>query len=616
MCGIAGIVGDFQRGELSRLNDTLVHRGPDDGGEYFAGTDAVGLAMRRLAIVDLEEGHQPMMNAEGTLVLVFNGEIFNAPELRAQLEAKGAHFSTDHSDTEVILRLYEAEGGAMLSRLNGMFAFVIYDVAQAKLFGARDRFGIKPFYYSHTANRFAFASELKSLMQLPGFSMEVDSESLWHYLSLLYVPGEQTICRDAQRLSPGHSFEFDLKNNRLEIDQWWRLEPNPVVGRSSEDWADELREQLKGAVNRWCLSDVPIACSLSGGIDSTSITGLMGEAGYRPMRTFSLGFDGNEGVGLDERRLARQVAERWGAEHHEIVLESDQLIDALPAMVWALDEPYAGGLPSWHVFQAMSQKVKVAMTGTGGDELFGNYGKFREYEKKPWKRLHLWLHEKGMAGGDPWGHGYHALRRYFTDSEKARYLIPMKRKMDTTAAYIQMQYDRQVPGHLRDRLAGMEMHGQLAEEFLFMTDRFSMAHGLEARVPFLDSELVEFVFSIPADQRTDSKNPKYLLKQTVVDLLPPELLSARKKGFVLPLRDWLRGRLKPLVLQLLSPDRLRKQGFFKPELYDGYVVPHLEGRADFTYRIWPVLMFQLWYLLYVEEQIRSRPTATTEDLLA
>jgi len=622
MCGIVGIAGKSEPGWLARMHGVLTHRGPDDCGEHHDEAACVRLGHRRLSIIDLGGGHQPMPLESAGLWIVFNGEIFNAPELRRELEAVGCEFTSGHSDTEVLLHLYEREGEAMVERLNGMFAFVIHDKRRGLLFGARDPCGIKPLYLWEEGGRFAFASEAKALLRLPCVARETAPASMYHYLSFLYVPGVDSIWCGIRRLPPAHVFRYEMERGELETRAYWRPEFPSGSARTEGALAEDLRGELRGAVKRWSLSDVPVACSLSGGLDSSAVVGLLAEAGAE-FSTYTVGFTGEEGADLDERKLARQVAERWGCEHHEIIVEPEDVLDDLVKMVWHLDEPYGGGLPSWQVFRAMGQEVKVGMTGSGGDELFGNYGKFREYEKKPWLRGPLGLREVWQPDGACWpdwlrwpfGTGYHALRRYFTDAEKER-LLQEKFEGEPSVALAQRGYDAAPGGMLRDKLAAFDLHGQLAEEFLFMTDRFSMAHGLEARVPFLDPQLMAFVYGISAHQRTRPRDLKYLFKQAVADLLPPDLLTARKRGFVLPLGEWLRGRMRPLVEFLLEPGRLQRQGVFQTSLWEEVAVPHLEGRLDRTGRLWAVVMFQLWHLVYVEEASEEAPTFTWQDVCA
>jgi len=657
MCGIVGIAGRQEESWLAAMNAVQTHRGPDDAGEYRDREAGVAVAMRRLSILDLEGGHQPMTSEDGTLTVVFNGEIFNSPELRAGLEARGRRFFTQNSDTEVLLRLYEEKGAAALGDLNGMFAFAVYDRRRRCLFGARDRVGIKPLYYVDRPGLFAFASEVKSLLALPSLSPEVDAQSAFHYMTLLHVPGERSAFRGVSRLPPGHWFEYSLDRRELRVEPYWRL---PVgaggaapAARTEGEWAELLRHELRRAVRRWMLSDVPVGCSLSGGIDSTAVVGLLGEMGLK-VRTYSLGFEGEGEEDWDELRLARGVAARWGTEHREVILRPDDLLDDLVQMVWHLDEPYGGGLPSWYVFRLMAEDVKVGLTGSGGDELFGNYGKFAAYETSPllraahrmpalaragrllpgaawgaWRRLLAAVPDSVAGAGRkarlaeidklceaPFGHHYYANQVYFTDRAKREAVFNGgAAAAEDTAALVERLAAEAGASNFRDRVAYVDFRTQLPEEFLLMTDRFSMAHSLEARVPFLDHELIETVFGIPADVRTRPGDLKYLLKRSVADLLPPEVLGARKKGFVIPVKLWLRGPLRPLAERLLSPERLAPQGLFRPSFYARFVAPHVEGRADHTWQVWAALMFQLWHVVYIERREAGRPSFSWRDLL-
>ncbi len=654
MCGIAGIVGQQESSWLSKMNSLLVHRGPDDCGEYRDAEAGVSLAMCRLSILDLAGGHQPMSNADQSLWVIFNGEIYNSPELRANLVARGCRFVTRNSDTEVLLRLYEEKQEKMLTELNGMFAFVIYDRKRKQLFGARDRIGIKPLYYCRQPNLFAFASELKALLTLPIVDRELDMQSLFHYMTLLHVPGESSIFRGVKRLPPGHSFNFDLNTRRLAVKSYWKLNVHQTEERSEDEWCALIRQELRAAVRRWMLSDVPVGCSLSGGIDSSVIAGLLHELGFDRIKTYSLGFAGADETEWDELALAREVAAQWGTEHREIIMQPEDLLDDLVQMVWHLDEPYGGGLPSWYVFRLMSSEVKVGLTGSGGDELFGNYGKFRAFETSPmiraafayptlrkagqhlpraawsaWRKFVEALpaslldaqHKQRLSELDklceaPFGHYYYANQVYFSDRVKRESVFNGNgAAIDDTATYLQSLYDEAAATNARDAVAYVDFQTQLPEEFLLMTDRFSMAHSLEARVPLLDHELVEMIYRIPAAVRTRPNNLKYLLKKATADLLPESIRDARKRGFVIPIKLWLRGRLRPLAERLLASERLKQQEIFRPTFYEHYVRPHVEGRADFTWQVWAALMFQLWHLVFIEQRSFDRPAYSWRDLV-
>ncbi len=590
MCGIVGIYGVQEPAWIDAMNRLMAHRGPDDSGVARFPEDGLSLAMQRLAIIDMDGGRQPMATADGRYTIVFNGEIFNAPDLRKELEARGVRFASDHSDTEIVLHYYALEGASMLVRLNGMFAFAIYDETEKILFCARDRFGIKPLYYHAGGARFAFASELKSLMALPFVDRNINAESLYHYASLMFVPGPASIFQSVRKLPAAHYLLYDLKTGELTITRWWRtrfgkerLAPAEVAAR--------IRESLTDAVDRWTLSDVPIACSLSGGIDSSAIAVLLAKRG-KPVSTYSVGFTGPGEEKWNELPLARKLATKLGAEHHEIVVDPESLIADLPSMAWHLDEPYGGGLPSWTIFKFMSQEVKVGLTGVGGDEVFGDYLRWRHFAGRA---LPVMRSRKRFA------REYFDRHYYLSDAEKRSAVLEpdMLPVVDTADFLYATMRDAPAPS-VRDAITRMDMETQLADEFLLMTDRLSMAHSLEVRTPFLDHEFVENVFDMAASLRTGFRPYKRALREAVAPLLPKSYVDAPKKGFVIPLKLWLRGPLRDMVGDLLSPARLSAQGYFRPDFYDRYVTPHVEGRADNTNLVWGALMFQLWHQAFLE----------------
>ncbi|MGC3976533.1 MAG: asparagine synthase (glutamine-hydrolyzing) [Nitrospira sp.] len=644
MCGIAGMVGSGSADRVRVMTQALIHRGPDDVGYYDDPPSTVSLGMHRLSILDLEHGHQPMANQDRSVWIVYNGEIFNSPELRRRLEETHHQFVTAHSDTETLLHLYADKQEDMLGDLNGMFAFVLHDKRRNVLFGARDRMGIKPLYYANTKTGFAFASELKSLLTVPALGRDLDRTSLFHYLTLRFVPGTSSMINGVSRLAPGHWFRYELDTGRFETQRYWRPSFVPQEGRAIREWSELVRTELRAAVQRWSLSDVPIGCSLSGGLDSSSIVGLLAESGHSKLKTYSLGFEG--AAELDELPLAKQVAERWGTDHHELILRPDDLLRDLLKMVWFLDEPYGGGLPSWYVFQFMHRDVKVGMTGTGGDELFGDYGRYVQLEQRAspgmqvsplpawqehgWslvaslvdqvphifgnvRRMERWRHYP-KTRRDPFEWDYVQAFYYFSDEMKRNEVLSGDVGAAGTTEFLRSLYEDSDGVLPRDGLMQLAFRTQLPEEFLFMTDRFSMAHSLEARVPFLDQTFVDVMLRIPAAIRTRPEDPKYLLRQAVKDLLPEELLHAPKRGFVIPTAEWLRGTLRPLTERLLAPARLAEQGLFRPEVYRRFVVPHLRGQADYHPQIWTLLMFQLWHSLYIEQGLTDCPSFSWQEL--
>jgi asparagine synthase (glutamine-hydrolysing) len=603
MCGIVGLVGPQEDSWLDRMNAVQIHRGPDDAGESRDRERNVSLAMRRLAIVDVPEGKQPMKDASERHVIVFNGEIFNAPLLRRELENLGMLFQTDHSDTEVILQGYLLWGEKVLDRLNGMFAFVIYDRDHRTLFGARDPSGIKPLYLVHQGQRLAFASELKSIFELPWVNRSasaLDLESLSHYLTLQFIPAPRTILKGVSKLPAGHCFRYKLDQSVLEVRRYWSPPLPSSVTPLRGDVVHDVRVLMESAIRRWLMSDVPVGCSLSGGIDSAAVVGVMGSLGVAPIRTWTLGFE-ESNADQDERALARIVARRWNTQHTEIVLSARTLLDDLSLMTRHLDEPYAGGLPSWFVFREMHKHVKVAMTGTGGDELFGNYNKWRAHvpcSRTGVRRLLRALHQHGLGRVLLYPHGslYHG---YTGDRLKAKLMAERHLPISSTAELMERHWRASGRYDPKDVVAAVDFRLQLPDEFLHMTDRFSMAWSIEARTPFLDRDLVAYVLGLPSQVRIDPVIYKGLLREVARAWVPDELFSAPKRGFVLPLRAWTRGELRPMIQELLGEAHIKRQGLFEANEVSTILRHHFEGTRDLTDLVWTLLMFQLWWQAFL-----------------
>lgn len=597
MCGIVGAIGPVPPHVVRHMNLSQTHRGPDDSGYFKDSRYDVQLAMTRLAILDSPGGHQPMTSEDGGVTVVFNGEIFNAGELRVNLERRGVRFRSSHSDTEVLLNLYIHFGHEMLTLIKGMFAFIFFDKRIGEVFGAVDHSGIKPLYWAKAGRCHYFSSELKAIVAVDNVSRDIDFQALSDYLSFQFVSAPATILRDVRKLPPGSQFRLSLETGEFELEKYW----SPSYSSTSVDdagaLAGDVRRVLSNAVERWLLSDREVGFSLSGGIDSSILVALGAQVSGRQVKTFSLGF--SDSPEIDETDLARLVSLRWGTEHHEIILSDEELLSHIGDMVYSLDEPYGGGLPSWFVYKLMSERdVSVAITGTGGDELFGNYGKWLPFESNlaAARKLMVEFH-RGASPADlvkfPVALRYHM---YFRDSEKKQFLHPEIRGMTTPSEVaIEEALSASRNLSLRDSFARLDFERQLPSEFLHAADRFSMAHSIEARTPFLDQDFVDLILGIPSTHRTNGHSLKKLLIDSSSDLLPLEVLNRPKRGFVLPQTKWLRGALRVDAERLLGEEYLSKQGFFSPKIWSRLARPLLDGKTSYSGKLWTLLMFQYWY---------------------
>lgn len=628
MCGICGIYGFSGLGPeaedlTKKMCAVMVHRGPDDEGYYS--DEKVSLGMRRLSIIDLATGHQPISNEDKNVWAVYNGEIYNFPELRAQLIQKGHTFATK-SDTEVIVHLYEEEGEDFVSRLNGMFAIAIWDKKENKLILVRDRLGIKPLHYWQSEETIVFSSEIKSILQA-GYPRELDFDSMSRFFTFEYIPAPQTIFKGINKLLPGHMMV--IRGSMIQVKPYWDVkhERGPNNLASEEAMLEEIYERLKESVRKRLISDVPLGVFLSGGMDSSSITALMSEVAVSKIKTFSIGFKEET---FNELGYAKIVADRFQTDHQEFVVESKLVKDLVPTLIEYLDEPLADAsiIPTFIISKLARQYVTVALAGEGGDELFAGYDTYKAYQvarlyrKVPklirdrliknfiWtlpasrKRLSFEFKAKKFISGIDyppeianiiwWG--------AYGPSEKEKLFVPDIQDLWREDLFGPVSF------HLYNcsaedtvnRLGYLDLKLYLQDDLLVKTDRMSMANSLEIRVPFLDHTFVEYATSIPSDLKLKGLRTKHILKKAMAPYLPPEILTRKKIGFDIPLGVWIRNELKDFVTDVLSPANLNKHGFFNQTTVEKYLKEHLQGAHNHRQLLWPLIIFQFWYNRYME----------------
>jgi len=641
MCGICGAAWTDERRALSgehlaAMMQRIVHRGPDDAGTYRDLHAALGF--RRLAIVDLEGGHQPLSNEDGSVWTVFNGEIYNFPALRQRLEARG-HTLRSKGDTEVLVHLYEDEGTGMFALLRGMFALAIWDAPRRTLLLARDRLGQKPLLYRHDGLRLVFASELKALLALPegDFPRRVDPLAIDEYLTFGYVPAPRTILEGTSKLPPGHYAVW--REGALRIESYWNPDWNLERKRSIEDDVLELRSTLGDAVREQMIADVPLGAFLSGGIDSTIIVGLMQRASNRPVKTFAIGFSD---PAYDETRYAALAAKHLGTEHQVFIVEP-KAWETLPALAWQFDEPFAdsSALPTWHVARETRRAVTVALTGDAGDELFGGYDRYRAlaltelFHRLP-ARTRKWIGGTMTRVLPRSGRSktrLRALERLFesiNDPADARYLgwlttfdesgrlvLYSDPQLDRLASTAALSPDQGAtdPATLitrafaaagrRDKVT-QAMIGDLLTylpgDLLVKVDLASMAHSLECRAPFLDHRVVELAAAMPLDRKLRFRpgRSKVVLKRAFADLLPPPIRTRPKMGFGVPVGRWFRTELEQELREILLDRSTLDRGLFRAETVRNLIAEHREGRREHGHRLWALLMIELWFRQHLD----------------
>ncbi|MFL5921472.1 MAG: asparagine synthase (glutamine-hydrolyzing) [Gaiellaceae bacterium] len=628
MCGICGIVsasGPADPDRLARMSSKLVHRGPDSDGTFVDGP--AGLAARRLAIIDLATGDQPIANEDGTVHVVQNGELYNYRELRTELERAGHRFRTQ-GDTEVLVHLYEQEGTAFARRLRGMFAIALWDGRRRRLVLARDRFGIKPLYFRAVSGGLEFASELRSLPR-----GEIDLDALEAFLTFNSIPAPLTIFREIRKLPPGHVLVWE--GGQVHAERYARPVPAPLDELRADDEAElleELRARLRDSVRAHLVADVPVGVLLSGGIDSSALAALAAQETSEPVRTFSIGFEESS---FDELSDARLVAERYGTQHRELVLRPDAAL-LLPALADAFDEPFAdsSALPTYLVSQLAAQDVKVALSGEGGDELFGGYytyvadllaertGRIAALARPLVERLPTstarasfdYKAKRFTRGAHlPPLERHHAWKEIFSPAARAE-LTGRRHGFDPVDLYRE-RFAETDGAELLARLQDVDLGIYLVDDLLVKTDRASMAHSLEARVPYLDAAVAAFAQALPRRHRVRGLRKKVLLRKAVAPLLPERIARGKKRGFSIPAAAWLRGELEPFARDTLNAETLHRQGFFRPEAVRELIDQHVDGEEDLSRQLWGLLAFTLWHERHVEREPEALREPRVEALV-
>src|ERR1035437_3806525 len=649
MCGICGTANWGELVDVESMNVRQRHRGPDDSGVWqHVSPDGSRFALgsTRLSIIDLSRaGHMPMSNEDGTVWIAYNGEIYNAGELRSGLEARG-HCFRSRTDTEVVLHLYEDEGSDCLNKLNGMFAFCVCDLRGSfpRFFIARDHFGIKPLYYVHRGRRFAFASEVKALLRLPGMEASLETEALHQYLTFLWVPGPETMFREVFKLLPGHCAIFE--DGELKVSEYWDLKLNARGSfrqRSERELIPELRERFFASVRRQMVSDVPIGAFLSGGIDSTAIVGAMAQSTSIPVRTYTITFPSKHRVGfktLDDPQVARRSAARMGCEHHEIRVEPD-VVELLPKLIWHMDDPTADPaiVTAYLVSREARKSTTVLLSGVGGDELFAGYRKHVAYYlARPYRALPSLLRRgvvEPLIGRLPASRGRlrdavrfakkmarsasleprdsFLMNCTYLDAFQKAYLYTTEMRENLAQSdplrYHNRHFDRVHNADFLDQMLYSDIKTFMVSLNLNYADKMSMASSVEVRVPFLDWQFAEWVFAnIPPGLRLHGyiyPSTKYIFRQAFKDVLGEEVLRQPKAGFGAPVDEWLHGDLQGMVNDLLSESHIRRSGYFDPKAVGQMVQEYRDGKHNWSMQIWQLLTLELWRQVFLEHGYAS-----------
>jgi len=622
VCGIAGVIGrtgeQVDASEVHRMCQTIVHRGPDDEGIYVRGP--VGLGMRRLSIIDLSGGHQPIHNEDKSIWIVYNGEIYNFPELRKELEARGHQFYT-HSDTEIIVHLYEEMGADCVRKLRGMFGIALYDERKQSLLLARDRIGKKPLHYALSGGRLYFGSEIKTILAVAPELAEISLEGLLQYFYFGYIPDPLTAFQQIHKLPPGHLLEYS--KGQLNVRQYWDVPAySTAAPRSEEECLEELETRLTEAVRIRLISDVPLGALLSGGVDSSIVVGLMSKVSAGPVKTFSIGF---RNADFNEADYARLVAQKFGTDHHEMIVDPN-IGETLEMLSHMMEEPFGDSsmIPTYYVSKLARQHVTVALSGDGGDELYAGYDRYVVNLNRNRYRVPSWMgqvyrnHVYPMLPQTVRGRKFawnislpprdryldgvsflpalHRERSLFSDD-----LLEQARQFANPFCRFEQYFESAPAKDQLSRLLYLDTKTYLTADIMAKVDRMSMATSLEMRAPILDHEFVEWSASLPMEWKYRNGTRKYILKKLAERIgVPSELLHRRKQGFSLPLVHWMRDQLKDGLLSILTEPRTLQRGYFKPNAVRALLDEHYRGYRDRAGAIWLLLVFELWHRNFLE----------------
>jgi asparagine synthase (glutamine-hydrolysing) len=649
MCGIYGIL-NFDRPErlsdsiLAAMGGVIAHRGPDDFGHYLG--RGVGLGMRRLSIIDVSGGHQPISNEDESVWIVLNGEIYNFQTLREELESKGHRFRT-RTDTEVIVHLYEQEGLDFLKRLRGMFGLALWDAQRERLVLGRDRIGEKPLYIRREPGRLLFASEMKAILQVEDVPRRLNFAALQEYLALGYVPAPLCLLEGIEKLLPGHYLVAE--RGRTEIREYWDVPFGRPEKHSEQEWIEQIRAKLQEAVKLQLVSDVPLGAFLSGGVDSSTIVAIMAGLTGRPVKTYSIGYEGEHSY-YNELPYAGVVAKAFNTDHHEIVVKP-VVSELLPKLIWHMDEPIADSacLTTYLVSKLARESVTVILSGVGGDELFGGYRRYlgnslmRYYGLVPAVMRRKWLPALLARIPQDRHSAWKDYARYAAAFVKSAQLDPASRYMgyvtlfapqvqqellqhqsladsdvpNLAVATLQSYFSRCTDPDSLNRILYADLKTSLPDDLLAMTDRMSMAASVECRAPLVDYELVELLARMPSSFKVRGFNLKYLMKKAVAPWLPPGILERKKRGFGAPMGAWLRKDLQPVVSELLSEEQVRRRGLFQWPTIQRMIGDHFAEQRDYTDHLFALIMLELWSRIYLDGQDwRSAPPLVTEHAAA